>query len=136
MMDELIIWIIMWHMQASSHTEQSDYVKDFYCVMVEEKALTNYHTQRSREKNHNQTCWCFFVLFYSPSHTSRLFTLFNIYYGLDLDIASIVANQTATFNNSDRSSTLVDLCLLNNLHFFDRQNDPPQLISTFLIIFN
>lgn len=89
-----------------------------------------------KRKNHNQTCWCFFVLFYSPSHTSRLFTLFNIYYGLDLDIASIVANQTATFNNSDRSSTLVDLCLLNNLHFFDRQNDPPQLISTFLIIFN
>ena len=44
MMDELIIWIIMWHMQASSHTEQSDYVKDFYRVMVEEKALTNYHT--------------------------------------------------------------------------------------------
>ena len=31
-------------MQASSHIEQSDYVKDFYRVMVEEKALTNYHT--------------------------------------------------------------------------------------------
>lgn len=44
MMDELIIWIIMWHMQASSHTEQSDYVNDFYHVMVKEKALTNYHT--------------------------------------------------------------------------------------------
>ena len=137
MMDEWVIQIIMWHMQASSHIEQSDYVNDFYRVMVEEKALTNYHTiLEIKRKNHNQTCWCFFVLFYSPSHTSRLFTLFNIYYGLDLDIASIVANQTATFNNSDRSSTLVDLCLLNNLHFFDRQNDPPQLISTFLIIFN
>lgn len=44
MMDEWIIWIIMWHMQASSHTEQSDHVKDFYRVMVEEKALTNYYT--------------------------------------------------------------------------------------------
>lgn len=44
MMDELIIWIIMWHMQASSYIEQSDYVKDFYRVMVEEKALTNYYT--------------------------------------------------------------------------------------------
>ena len=45
MMDEWIIGIIMWHMPASSHIEQSDYVKDFYCVMVEEKALTNlYHS--------------------------------------------------------------------------------------------
>lgn len=127
MMEEWVIQIIMWHMQASSHIEQSDYVKDFYCVMVEEKALTN---------NHNQTCWCFFILFYSQSHTGRLFTLFNIYYGLDLDIASIVANQTATFNISERSSTLVDLYLPNNLHFFDKQDDSPQLIWTFLIIFN
>ena len=137
MMDEWVIQIIMWHMQASSHIEQSDYVNDFYRVMVEEKALTNYHTiLEIKRKNHNQTCWCFFVLFYSQSHTGRLFTLLNIYYGLDLDIASIVANQTATFNNSDRSSTLVDLYLPNNLHFFDKQNDPPQLISTFLIIFD
>lgn len=70
----------------------------------------------------------FFILFYSQSHTGRLFTLFNIYYGLDLDIASIVANQTATFNISERSSTLVDLYLPNNLYFFDKQDDSPQLI--------
>lgn len=37
-------------MPASSHIEQSDYVKDFYCVMVEEKALTNYITARDQEK--------------------------------------------------------------------------------------
>lgn len=127
----------MWHMPASSHIEQSDYVKDFYCVMVEEKALTNYITARDQEKKiTSRHADVFFILFYSQSHTGRLFTLFNIYYRLDLDIASIVANQTATFNISERSSTLVDLYLPNNLHFFDKQDDPPQLISTFLIIFN
>ena len=125
-------------MPASSHIEQSDYVKDFYCVMVEEKALTNYITARDQEKKiTSRHADVFFILFYSQSHTAgRLFTLFNNYYGLDLDIASIVANQTATFNISERSSTLVDLYLPNNLHFFNKQNDPPQLISTFLIIFN
>lgn len=97
--------------------------------MVGEKALTNYITARDQEKKiTSRHADVFLILFYSQSHTGRLFTLFNIYYGLDLDIASIVANQTATFNISERSSTLVDLYLPNNLHFFDKQDDSPQLI--------